>query len=131
VRSEAPEFETRPFLKIRRADLDILAAGRRKSTIHRLVEVDVTDARRLLHDRDAAGEVLSFTAFVIHAVAQAVDADRIVHAYRKRNRLILLRDVDVNTMVETEEAGQEIVGHKPLGQRGGSPGLEVRGVGPR
>ena len=33
MRAEAPEFETRPFLKIRRAYLDILAAGRRKNMI--------------------------------------------------------------------------------------------------
>ena len=55
MRSEAPEFETRPFLKIRRAYRDILAAGRRKNMIHGLGEGDVTDARRLIHDREAAG----------------------------------------------------------------------------
>ena len=110
MKSKAPEFEARPFLKIRRAYLDILAAGRRKNLIHGLVEIDVTDARRILRDREEAGEELSFTGFLIHAVARAVDADRILHAYRQRNRLILFRDVDVNTMVETEEAGQKIVG---------------------
>jgi len=89
VRSEAPEFETRPFLKIRRAYLDILAAGRRKNMIHGLVEVDVTDARRLLHDREAAGEDLSFTAFVIHAVEEAGrrDPDTVIaSATHPRNR---------------------------------------------
>jgi pyruvate/2-oxoglutarate dehydrogenase complex dihydrolipoamide acyltransferase (E2) component len=110
VRPHPPEFDTRPFLKIRRAYLDILAAGRRKNMIHGLVEIDVTDAHRILRDRRAAGEDLSFTAFLIHAVARAVDADRIMHAYRRRNRLVLFRDVDVNTMIETEEAGQKIVG---------------------
>ena len=105
----AAEFETRPFLKIRRAYMDVLAAGRRKNVIHGLVELDVTEARRLMRERKAAGEDLSFTAFVLHAVAHAVDADRIVHAYRRRNRLVLFADVDVNTQVEVQANGQSIV----------------------
>ena len=104
-----PAYETRPFLKIRRAYGDVLAASRRKDIIHGLVEVDVTEARRLLRQRHAAGQDLSFTAFVMHAVARAVDADRILHAYRRRNRLILFADVDVNVQVETSVAGQQIV----------------------
>jgi hypothetical protein len=36
------DFETRPFLKIRKGYLDILAAGRRKNIIHGLIEIDVT-----------------------------------------------------------------------------------------
>ena len=62
--------------------------------------------------REAAGEDLSFTAAVAHAVARAVDEDRIMHAYRRRNQLILFDEVDVNTQIEVVEAGQKIV--KPL-----------------
>jgi len=31
------------------------------------------------------------------AVARAVDEDRIMHAYRRRNRIILFDEVDINT----------------------------------
>ncbi|SFK99632.1 hypothetical protein SAMN04488085_105177 [Geodermatophilus ruber] len=31
------------------------------------------------------------------------------HAYRRRNRLVLFADVDVNTQVEAEPAGQKVV----------------------
>jgi pyruvate/2-oxoglutarate dehydrogenase complex dihydrolipoamide acyltransferase (E2) component len=102
-------YQTRPFLKIRRGYTDLLAATRRKNIIHGLVEVDVTNARRLLRRREAAGEDLSFTAFLIHAVAQVVDEDRIMHAYRRRGRLILFDDVDVNTQIEAVVGGQRIV----------------------
>ena len=94
-------YQTRPFLKIRRAYTDLLTATKRKNIIHGLVEIDVTNAHRLLRQREAAGEDLSFTAFLIHAVARAVDEDRIMHAYRRRGRLILFDDVDVNTQIET------------------------------
>jgi hypothetical protein len=102
-------YQTRPFLKIRRGYTDLLTATRRKNIIHGLVEIDVTDAHRLLRHREAAGEDLSFTAFLIHAVARAVDEDRIMHAYRRRGRLILFNDVDVNTQIEATVSGQRIV----------------------
>ena len=105
-------YETLPFLKIRRGYTDLLTATKRKNIIHGLVEIDVTNAQRLLRQREAAGEDLSFTAFLIHAVARAVDEDRIMHAYRRRGRLILFDDVDVNTQIETAVGGQGIV--KPL-----------------
>jgi pyruvate/2-oxoglutarate dehydrogenase complex dihydrolipoamide acyltransferase (E2) component len=102
-------YQTRPFLKIRRGYTDLLAATKRKNIIHGLVEVDVTNARRLLRRREAAGDDLSFTAFLIHAVARVVDEDRIMHAYRRRGRLILFDDVDVNTQIEAVVGGQRIV----------------------
>jgi pyruvate/2-oxoglutarate dehydrogenase complex dihydrolipoamide acyltransferase (E2) component len=66
--------------------------------MHGLVEVDVTDARRLLADHEPA---LSMTAFVIAAVARSVAAHPEVHAYRDwRGRLVRHRHVDVQTLVE-------------------------------
>src|SRR5436190_23856836 len=103
-------YQVRPFPKIRRAYLDIMAVGRRRNLIHGLVEVDVTEARRRLHGYEAVtGVRLSFTAFLIHCVARAVAADRLVHAYRRGRRLILFDDVDVNTQIEAEAEGQTIV----------------------
>jgi pyruvate/2-oxoglutarate dehydrogenase complex dihydrolipoamide acyltransferase (E2) component len=105
-------YEVRPFLKIRRAYLDNFEASRRKHFIHGLVEVDVTEVRRALRHSEAAGNDISLAAVVMHAVARAVDEDRIVHAYRRRNRLVLFDEVDVNTQIEVVAAGQKIV--KPL-----------------
>jgi pyruvate/2-oxoglutarate dehydrogenase complex dihydrolipoamide acyltransferase (E2) component len=105
-------YQVRPFLKIRRAYIHNFEAARRKNFIHGLVEVDVTEVRRAVRDLETAGKDISFTAVVMHAVARAVDKDRIMHAYRRHNQLILFDDVDVNTQIEVVEAGQKIV--KPL-----------------
>jgi pyruvate/2-oxoglutarate dehydrogenase complex dihydrolipoamide acyltransferase (E2) component len=110
--ASAESYETRPFLKIRRAYLHNFEAARRKNFIHGLVEIDVTEVRRVVRARGALGEDVSFTAVVAHAVARAVDQDRIMHGYRRRNQLILFDDVDLNTQIEVVEAGQKIV--KPL-----------------
>lgn len=68
------QFDTRPFLIIRRAYTDVLRAGRRKNLVHGLVELDVTTARRALRDRAARGAPpVSFTAFLMYCVARAAD----------------------------------------------------------
>ncbi|MFP5283982.1 MAG: MFS transporter, partial [Actinomycetes bacterium] len=102
-------YETRPFLKIRRGYRDVLWAARTKDIVHGLVEIDVTRARRVLRRRRAAGEDISFTAFLLYAVGRAVDEDRVLHAYRRRNRLVIFDEVDANTQIEAEVSGQRIV----------------------
>jgi pyruvate/2-oxoglutarate dehydrogenase complex dihydrolipoamide acyltransferase (E2) component len=107
--SRRPHAEVRPFLPVRRAYLDVLAEGRRKHLIHGLIEIDVTKARRALRSRAETGQPVSFTAFVMHAVARAVDEDRVLQAYRRRNKLVLFDDVDINVQIEGTVAGQKIV----------------------
>lgn len=79
--------------------------------IHGLLEVDVSKPRCLIQEHRAqTGEALSFTAFIIYCLGQAVDQNRHMHAYRDlRNRLILFKEVDVSTTVEREIDGRKEV----------------------
>jgi pyruvate/2-oxoglutarate dehydrogenase complex dihydrolipoamide acyltransferase (E2) component len=71
--------------------------------VHALLELDVTRARSLLHERGAAGEKLSFTAFIVSSLARAIDANKRLHAYRDwRGRLVLFDEVDVVTLIESK-----------------------------
>jgi pyruvate/2-oxoglutarate dehydrogenase complex dihydrolipoamide acyltransferase (E2) component len=66
--------------------------------MHGLLEVDVTEANRLVAAPDPP---LSFTAFVVAAVARAAAAHPEVHAYRDwRGRLVSHGHVDVGTIIE-------------------------------
>lgn len=84
---------------------------RHKPMIHGLLEVDVTRVRAALRAHHAkTGESLSFTAFLAACLAKAVDEDKAVQAFRKGgNHLILFEDVDINTRVERDLAGQKFV----------------------
>ena len=63
-----------------------------------LLDVDVTEANRLLASHDPPG---SLTAFVVASVARAAAAHPEVHAYRNwRGQLVSHHHVDVATMVE-------------------------------
>jgi pyruvate/2-oxoglutarate dehydrogenase complex dihydrolipoamide acyltransferase (E2) component len=101
-------YQTIPFPKERQIVIDSVRLGKRKHTVYGLVEVDVTKARRAIREHKArTGETLSFTAFIIQCLGQAVDERRIVHAYRNwRNRLVLFDEVDIATLLEIELSGR-------------------------
>ena len=99
-----------PFPPSQHQMLDWLGLMHRQHTVHALLEVDVTDARRAIREhraRTSAG--LSFTAYIVANLARAVDEDRRMHAYRSgRSRLVLFDDVDVTVLVETDVEGARI-----------------------
>jgi len=107
--TKKPEFEVRKFPLSRRLIVDSARQGKRKHTITALVEADVTNARRLIRDRqEKTGESLSFTAFIVSCLGQAIDQNKYLHARRDFwGRLILFEEVDCTTMIEIEFQGQK------------------------
>jgi pyruvate/2-oxoglutarate dehydrogenase complex dihydrolipoamide acyltransferase (E2) component len=103
------DYKVVPYPKLRRLLAVMLHALQRKPMMHFLLEVDVTNARAFLRDHKAhTGEALSFTAFLIACLAKAVDEHKAVQAYRKgRKHLVLFDDVDVETQIERDVAGQK------------------------
>ena len=85
--------------------------GRKKHTVHGLVEFDVTQARQAIHQHKVqTGETLSFTAFVVACMGKAIDMNKHMHAYRNwRNQLIIFDEVDVNTLFEVEVDGKKTI----------------------
>ena len=104
-------YQVISFPKIRRLMVDGGRLAKQKHLIHGLVEMDVTDARRLIREHKAkTGEALSFTAFIISCLGQAVDANKHMQAYRaRREKLVIFHDVDVNTMFEVEVDDRKII----------------------
>jgi hypothetical protein len=85
--------------------------GRRKHTIHGLVEFDITQARETIRQaKEQTGEALSFTAFFLACLGRAIDMNKQMHAYRNwRNQLIIFDEVDVNTLFEVEVEGKQTI----------------------
>jgi hypothetical protein len=91
-----------PFTRERQMIADAGWLGASRHTLHGLVEADVTHVRSLIRERrESTGKSLSFSAFILASLGQAVDEDRRVHAYRSwRNELVIFEEVDVMIMVE-------------------------------
>lgn len=96
-----------PFPRTRNLVIDACRYGWRKHVIHGLVEIDVTEPRRALREREArTGEALSFTGFLVACVARSIAEDPILHAYRDwRRRLVVFDDVDVDVIIERSVGG--------------------------
>ena len=76
-------YKVLPFPKIRQPVVDSLTQAKRRSAIHSLLEVDVTEARKRVREfRKKIGEPLSFTSFLTFCLARAVDENKIVHALK-------------------------------------------------
>lgn len=100
-----------PFPKIRRLMVDGGRLARQKHLIHGLVEMDVTDARRLIREYKAkTGETISFTAFIMVCLGRAIDMNKHMQAVRTwREKLVIFEDVDMNTMFEVEVNGHKVI----------------------
>lgn len=100
-------YQSAPFPKLRRMLAAMYDAVQRTHKVHGLIEVDVTEARGYLREREAqAGERLSFTAFIIACVARAVDENKSLNACRQGGkRLAIFDDVDVATAIERDMTG--------------------------
>jgi len=96
------DYRVVPYPKIRRLMSAEFRLSHRTPMIHGLIEVDVSKARARLRDQKAkTGKALSFTAFLIACLAQAVEEHKGVQSSRKGSKhLILFSEVDVLTYIE-------------------------------
>jgi hypothetical protein len=84
VNKQHSDYKVVPYPKLRRALAVMYRSVRRKPMIHGLLEVDVTKARTHLRDHRAkTGESLSFIAFIMVCLAQAINENKLLHACRQ------------------------------------------------
>lgn len=100
-----------PYPRSRQLMVDGGQLGLKKHTIHGLVELDITSARKSLKEHRAkTGEALSFSAFFLTCLGKAIEQDKSMQSYRKgRHKLVIFDDVDVNMLFETEVDGQKTI----------------------
>ncbi|HEC81029.1 MAG TPA: dehydrogenase, partial [Thermoplasmatales archaeon] len=105
---EADGYSFKPFSKQRENISLVASEGWRKHSIHAFVEFDVTEARKILREhKNKTGKSVSFTAWLIKCVAQAVSEHKELNAYRQgRRRIVVFDDVDVAIPVERFVEGE-------------------------
>lgn len=103
-------FKEITFPKSRIATMDICDIGKSKHHMTALLEVDVTDARRMIKEiRNSSKDGLSFTSWVVKCIGTAINEHKVVAAYIKgHNRIVAYDDVDVTVMVEKDVNGYKV-----------------------
>jgi len=111
VKSNHSPHTALPYPRLRLLMADGGRLGLRKHTVHGLVEFDITQTRRRIRQHKAqTGEALSFSAFFLACLGQAIEQDKHMHAYRNwRNQLIIFDEVDVNMLFEVEVDGHKTI----------------------
>ena len=103
-------YHIKPFSTQRKNVTLIIKEGWKKHTIHTLIEVDVTNARRKIKDyANQTGEKLSFTGWIITCAAKALSDHKELNAIRKgRNKIIYFDDIDIPIPVERTMDNEKI-----------------------
>lgn len=104
-------YTVHPYPRTRLLMVDGGRMGLKKHTVHGLVEFDITHPRAMIRrHKEQSGETLSFTAFFLSCLGQAIDMNRHMHAYRNwRNQVIIFDEVDVNTLFEVDVDGKKTI----------------------
>lgn len=107
--SESEKFKIKEFPLSRLATIDIGAAAFAKHHIRVVLELDVTEARNKIALLKEQGEYISFNAWIIKCISQAVSEYKPIHGLRKgKRKVILFEDVDISLMIEREINGVKV-----------------------
>jgi pyruvate/2-oxoglutarate dehydrogenase complex dihydrolipoamide acyltransferase (E2) component len=107
--SENNRYKTVTFPASRLATIDIGAAAFRKHHIRALFELDVTEARRKIAELEARGDKISFNAWLIRCISEAIARYPLIHGVRSgKHKAIIFEDVDVSIMVERDLKGDKV-----------------------
>ena len=103
-------YRTSSIPRQRRFALDAGRMGRNKHIVHGLAELDVTVAREHIRaHKERTGERLSFTAFIINCLGEAISRHELLHAYRNwRGQLVIFEDVNIVIMIEAKLDGRKV-----------------------
>jgi pyruvate/2-oxoglutarate dehydrogenase complex dihydrolipoamide acyltransferase (E2) component len=107
--SERLGYRIEPFSSNRQMVAVSSDISREKNTIHLVIEVDITQARRLMAEHRArTGEGLSLTAYVATCLARALADFPTFNAFRKGQTLVIFEDVTISIAFEREIDGESV-----------------------
>ncbi len=95
-------YHLKQFSKFRQNVTLLINEGWKKHTIHALIEIDVTEARkRIKHHHQQSKEKISFTGWIVKCVAEVVSKQKELNAFRKgKKHIVCFDDVDIAIPVE-------------------------------
>lgn len=103
------EYKTEAFPLSRISTIDIGIAGLKKHHIKALIELDVTEARKMIFQKKKLAEKISFNSWLIKCISHAVEEFPQIHGIRKgKRKVVIFDDVDISIMIEREIQGKKV-----------------------
>jgi pyruvate/2-oxoglutarate dehydrogenase complex dihydrolipoamide acyltransferase (E2) component len=99
-----------PYPSSRQLTFDLGRVGLAKHHVRALLEVDVTEARRLIKQSRHRGRKISFTAWLIKTTADCVALHPPIAGinHPKSNKVLVFEDVDISIIVEKVVHGARV-----------------------
>lgn len=82
--------------------------GAKAHYVKGFLEIDVTEARRMIREAKSSGSYISFTGWLLKCLASAVKEFSEVNAYRKGRSAFVFETVNIGIMVERELRGKPV-----------------------
>ena len=103
-------YTVREFASSRQFTTDVGVLGRKKHRVQVLLDLDVTACRQYLQRyRSEKNVEVSFTAWIIKCISQAIAEHKDVHAIRQgKNQLVIFDEIDISLLVEKELQGEKV-----------------------
>ena len=102
------KYRVEAFPKSRIATMDIGAAGLKKHHIKALIEIDVTEPRKMIQERKPS-EKVSFNSWLIKCISRAVEEFKEIHGIRKgKRKVVIFDDIDISIIIEREVDGEKV-----------------------
>lgn len=102
-------YREEPFQTSRLATVDIGIASQMKHHIKALIEVDVTEARKMIIEKKRQNPNVSFNSWLIKCISKAVEEFKDIHGIRKgKRKIVIFDDVDISIMIEREIKGEKV-----------------------
>jgi len=104
------QFYEIPYPSSRQLTFDVGKVGLGKHHVRALLEVDVTEARRIIRQSRHTGRKISFTAWLIKVIADCVALHPPIAGVNdaKRNKVLVFEDVDLSIVVEKTVDGTRV-----------------------
>ncbi len=99
-----------PYPSSRQLTFDVGRVGLAKHHVRALLEVDVTEARRIIKQNRHRGDKISFTAWLIKTIADCIALHPPIAGVNdaKHNKVLVFEDVDISIVVEKEVNGTRV-----------------------
>lgn len=103
------KYRMESFPSSRIATIDIGVASQLKHHMKALIELDVTEARKMISEKKKQKQNVSFNSWLIKCISKAVEEFKDIHGIRKgKRKIVIFEDIDISIMIERKIQGEKV-----------------------
>lgn len=103
------KYNKSTYPKSRVATFDVGKIGMKKHHITGLIEIDITNARKIIKQKIKSGENISLISWLIKVIGRTISENKYIHALNfKRRTQITFNDIDISLPIERNVAGEKV-----------------------